>query len=300
MKKILKNRKIRMIKFCILAVFFIVEDWVLSILIYNANFNRRFEIDEQQMMNIDDFDGLERKKYKFNSDKNQKLTGYMYSSGENQKGIIILAHGFGVGGHNSYMNCIDCFAQNGYYVFAYDATGNGESESKNVGGLPQGMIDLNHAISFVEENNEFPDLPIALFGHSWGGYSVCSVLTYHPEIEAVIECAGFNCSSDVLEFEGKKQAGIGIYIMLPFMKLHERIKFGEYASNTAIDGMENTEADIMIIHSKDDDTVPTAYGYDLFYEKYNDNPRFSFVLYEDKGHNYFSFDKFVDFYDQHL
>ena len=279
MRKKSKNIKILMIKFCILAVFFIVEDWILSIMIYHANFNRRFEISEQQMMNIENFDGLERTKYKFNSDKNQKLTGYMYSSGENQKGIIILAHGFGCGGHNSYMNCIDYFAQNGYYVFAYDATGNGESEGENVGGLPQGVIDLNHAISFVEENSELPDLPIALFGHSWGGYSVCSVLTYHPEIEAVIECAGFNCSSNLLEFEGKKQAGIGIYIMLPFMKLHERIKFGEYASNTAMDGMENTEADIMIIHSKDDDTVPTAYGYDLFYEKYNDNPRFSFVLY---------------------
>nr|MDE5884374.1 lysophospholipase [Oscillospiraceae bacterium] len=300
MRKKTKNRKILIIRFCILAVFLIVEDWILSIMIYQANFNRRFEISEEQEIDIDDFDGLQRTKYKFSSDKNQKLTGYMYSSGENQKGIIILAHGFGCGGHNFYMNCIDCFAQNGYYVFAYDATGNGESEGKNIGGLPQGVIDLNHAISFVEENTEFPNLPIALFGHSWGGYSVCSVLTYHPEIETVIECAGFNYSSDLLEFEGKKQVGIGIYIMLPFMKLHECIKFGEYASNSAMDGMENTEADIMIVHSQDDDTVPTAYGYDLFYEKYNNNPRFSFVLYEENGHNYFCFDQFVDFYNTHL
>ena len=81
----------------------------------------------------------------------QKLMGYMYSSGENQHGIIVIAHGFGGGGHNSYMDCANYFAHHGYYVFAYDATGNDESEDEGVGGLPQGVIDLEYAISFVEE-----------------------------------------------------------------------------------------------------------------------------------------------------
>ena len=67
----------------------------------------------------------------------------------------------------------------------------------------------------MEESGNFPDLPIVLFGHSWGGYSVCSVLTYHPEIKAVIACSGFNSSPDLFESEGKKQAGAGIYLMPP-------------------------------------------------------------------------------------
>ncbi|MDE6729446.1 MAG: alpha/beta fold hydrolase [Oscillospiraceae bacterium] len=303
MRKKIKNKKILIIRFCILAVFLIVEDWILSIIIYNANFNRRFEIPEEQRMDIEDFDGLQRTKYKFNSDKNQELTGYMYSSGKNQKGILILAHGFGCGGHNLYMDCINRFAQNGYYVFAYDATGNGESEGKGINGLPQGVIDLDYAITFVEENQEnqkFPDLPIALFGHSWGGYSVCQVLAYHPEVKAVIEHAGFNHSSDLLESEGRKQAGIGINLILPFLKLHESVTFGEYASGTATDSMAYTNAEILIVHSKDDDTVPTAYGYDIFYKTYQDNPRFHFILYKDKGHTDFDPDQFVDFLDMYL
>ena len=40
----------------------------------------------------------------------------------------------------------------------------------------------------------------------------------------------------MFEAEGKKQAGNGIYLILPFVKLHERMKYGGYASNTAMDG----------------------------------------------------------------
>lgn len=139
----------------------------------------------------------------------------------------------------------------------------------------------------MEESGNFPELPIVLFGHSWGGYSVCSVLTYHPEVKAVIECSGFNSSSDLFETEGKKQVGNGIYLMMPFVKLHERIKYGDYASNTALDGFSATKAAVMIVHSSDDNVViPTEYGYDKYYEKYKDDPRFRFVRLEDRGHNY--------------
>lgn len=285
-KTISKKKRIFLIVLCLVTVLLIIGDWALSVMVYKENFNRRFESYEPLMLYIDDFDGLQRTRYEFSSDKGQKLTGYMYSSGENQRGIIVMAHGFGGGGHNSYMDCANYFACHGYYVFAYDATGNDESGGEGVGGLPQGAIDLDNAVSFVEESGNFPNLPIALFGHSWGGYSACSVLTYHPEIKAVVECSGFNTSSDMFEIEGKKQAGNGIYMMMPFVKLYERIKYGGYASNTAIDGFSATEAAVMIVHSADDDVVPTEYGYDIYYEKYKDNPRFRFIRLEDKGHNY--------------
>ena len=58
------------------------------------------------------------------------------------------------------MDCANYFAQHGYYVFAYDATGNDDSEGEGVGGFPQGVVDLDHAISFVEKSGNFPDLPI--------------------------------------------------------------------------------------------------------------------------------------------
>ena len=284
MKKTKSKKKIILIILAVILVLLIAGWWAFSVYIYNDNFNKRFESYEPLMLYAEDFDGLTRTKYEFPSNKGQMLTGYLYSAGEDQRGIIVIAHGFGAG-HNSYMDCADYFAQNGYYVFAYDATGNDESEGDGVGGIPQGVIDLDYAISFVEDSGNFPDLPIALFGHSWGGYSVCAVLSEHPEVKAVIECSGCNRSSDLFEAGGIEQAGNLIYTMLPFIRIHERIKYGKYATNTAMDGFEASEAAVMIVHSADDEVVPIRYGYDVYYKKYKDDPRFTFVRYEDKGHN---------------
>ena len=286
------KRKILIIVLSIVMVLLIAGDWALSVIIYNENFNQRFESDEAFIRRVEDFDGLQRTKYEFASNKGQKLTGYLYTTEEKPHGIVVMAHGFGGGGHNSYMDCANYFAHHGYSVFAYDATGNDESEGEGVGGLPQGVIDLDYAITFVEESGNFPDLPIVLFGHSWGGYSVCSVLTYHPEVKAVIACSGFNSSSDMFEAEGKKQAGNGIYLILPFVKLHERMKYGGYALNTALDGFSESDAAVMILHSFDDEVVPAEYGYDIYYEKYKDDSRFRFIHFEDKGHNYFNDDTY--------
>ncbi|NLE13686.1 MAG: alpha/beta hydrolase [Clostridiales bacterium] len=279
-----KSRK-RIIIISAVLLLLICGWWALSVYIYNNNFNRRFESYEPLMLHAEDFDGLQRTKHMFPSNQGQMLTGYMYRSGDNQRGIVVMAHGFGGGGHNSYMDCANYFARHGYCVFAYDATGNDESEGKGVGGLPQGVIDLDYAVSFVEESGIFPDLPIVLFGHSWGGYSVCSVLTYHPEVKAVIECSGFNSSSDLIEAGGKKLAGNFVYAMMPFIKIHELIKFGKCAANTAMDGFKNSGSDVMVVHSADDDLVPIEYGYDKYYAEYKDNPRFVFIRFENKGHN---------------
>lgn len=283
MKKTGSKKKI--IPIILAVIVLLTVGWfIFCVFMYNANFNVRCDSYEPLMLRTEDFDGLECREYSFPSDKGQMLAGYLYTSGTDQHGILVIAHGFG-SGHNSYMDVADYFAKNGYYVFAYDATGCDKSEGKGVGGPPQGVIDLEHAISFVEESSDIPDLPVVLFGHSWGGYSVCSVLNYHPEVKAVVECSGFNCSSDMFESGGKSQAGDAIYAMTPFIKVYESFKYGKYAKNTAMDGFANTDADILILHSEDDNVIGIEYGYDKYFEKYKDDPRFTFIRFTDRGHN---------------
>ena len=284
MKRIKSKKKAVIIVLVSAIVLLIIGWWAFCVMMYNENFNVRCDSYEPLMLRTEDFDTLECKEYSFPSDNEQMLAGYLYSVGSDQQGIIVIAHGFG-GGHNSYMDVANYFASNGYYVFAYDATGCDKSEGKGVGGVPQGVIDLDHAITFVEESKDIPELPVMLFGHSWGGYCVCNVLNYHPEIKAVIECSGFNCSSDMFESGGKSQAGDVIYAMTPFIKIHERFKYGKYASNTAMDGFENTDASILVLHSADDNVIGIEYGYDKYYEKYKDDPHFTFIKFEDRGHN---------------
>ena len=109
---------------------------IIADAVYKDNFGQRFETYEPTARSVDEFEGLNVEEYTFESDKGQKLAGYKYYRETEPKGVVVLAHGFGGGGHNSYMNIADYFTTCGYVVFAYDATGNDKSEGEEVGGLP--------------------------------------------------------------------------------------------------------------------------------------------------------------------
>lgn len=290
-EKMKKGLKITLIILGILLVLIIaallIAPKMIVKTIYKQNFGTRFTSSEPHCRDIAEFDGLEREKHVFTSNEGQKITGYVYKKGDTEpKGLIVLAHGFGGGGHCSYMDVADYFASNGYNVFAYDATGNDESEGESVKGLPQGVIDLDYALNYIKADEELSDLPLMLWGHSWGGYSVCSVSKLHPEIEGIISVAGFNSSLDMIENVGRGMAGDAIDYAMPLFEDLEKDKFGDFATMTALEGLERSTADVLIYHSADDDTIPIELSYDKYYEKFADNERFTFVRFEDRGHNY--------------
>lgn len=280
--------KIVLISLAVLLILAVIAVLILikpiSMSIYNDNFDKRFTTGEIYAFRVEDFDGLSSEKYTFTSDKGQKLTGYKYyRSSELPKGMVVIAHGLG-GGQCSYMNISNYFASNGYWVFAYDATGNNESEGEAVGGLPQGIIDLDYALRFVK--SEFPDLPIVLWGHSWGGYSVGSVTKLHPDVKAAVIVSGFNESLDMLECEGRKIVGNIIDFVLPIFVKHEKKTFGEYASMSILDSLASTEVPALFIHSEDDEMIPITISFDRYVETFSGDDRFSFIRYKDKGHNF--------------
>ncbi len=269
-----------------LTVLTFVLPFSLSVYIYESNFGGRYETYAPTAFHISDFEGLAVSECTFPSNGGQKLAGYTYSKGDGErKGVVVIAHGFGGGGHNSYMDIADYFASNGYFVFAYDATGNDKSEGRSVRGLPQGVVDLDYALRYVKSDEQLKDLPVVLFGHSWGAYSVSAVLSLHPEVKAVVSGAGFNHSMDMLEAEGRNIMGDGISVMLPYLSLYESFKFGKYADYSALNGFESTDANIMVIHSSEDTVVPPQYGYDRYIKKYENDSRFTFVRFENHGHN---------------
>lgn len=285
----------------IAAVFFFVIMPVLTVMVYHDNFGQRFETADWMSYSVSDFEGLEVRECTFPSNKGQLLAGYCYSKEyPERKGVLVIAHGFGGGGQNTYMDIADYFTSNGYLAFAYDATGNDHSQGDSVEGLPQGVIDLDYALRFVEQSEEYQNLPIILFGHSWGGYSVGSVLNCHPDVKAAVLAAGFNSSADLFEQQGESMIGSGIKLLMPYVSLYERLKFGKYSSYNAVDGFANTDAGIMVIHSKDDTTVLPENGYDIFFEAYNGNPRFSFIELENKGHNFIYYSEAAQSYREQL
>ena len=161
-------KALKVILICLLSIVVLIVSvlWFGTVTVYKENFDIRITSSEKNRHYVSEYEGLSRTQYQFKSNKGQILTGYLYSSkkapdGVSPKALVVMAHGFGGGGHTTYMDFIEYFARKGFLVFAYDATGNDESQGlgKNdgVGGLPQGVIDLNYAISFVEKSGNFPE-----------------------------------------------------------------------------------------------------------------------------------------------
>ncbi len=111
MKKKRSKKKIVLLTLLIIILLIIAGWWAFCVKMYNENFDVSANSYEPLMLRVEDFEGLECTEYSFPSDKGQKLAGYLYSSGEEQHGIVIISHGFGGGGHNSYMDVADYFAK---------------------------------------------------------------------------------------------------------------------------------------------------------------------------------------------
>lgn len=251
--------------------------------VYANIFNKHIDTEIGLSYFIEDFPELSRTKYVFKSNKRQNLTGYLYlNKKKKQKALIVLAHGFGGGGQRTYMDVINELASRGFYVFAYDMTGNDESEGK-VGGFPQAVIDLEHAIKFARKLKECKKLPICLFGHSMGGYAVCTVLNFVKNIKAVCECSGFNKTSEIVEKQAQKYGGNPKDVKTNIENL-EKLKFGKYAKKTAVDGFMNSNANIMCVHSEDDPVIPITAGFDHYYKIFKNNKRFTFIKFKNTGH----------------
>lgn len=62
-------------------------------------------------------------------------------------------------------------------------------------GLSQSIVDLEHALTFIEHKQK---LRILLYGHSWGGFTVSSILNINHNVVAVVESSGFNSGKEMV------------------------------------------------------------------------------------------------------
>ncbi len=271
-----------------LVLFFFVIPLALSVIINNALFKKRSEINTDMKLSTSDFSNLLCEDVTFNSNKNEELHGYLYSSDTlTPKGVVVYAHGYNAGGSNSTMMFANYFVSNDYYYFTYDITANGLSEGNNQRGLVQGVLDLDKAISCVKTIDKTKEYPIMLLGHSWGGYNVGAVLKYHPDVKAICSLSGFNSALDLMASSAKKKVGSFLTnATLPYLKLYENWVFGSNYKLNAIDGFNSSNCNCLIIHSSDDKVIDMDYGYSKYYKIYKDNSRFSFIKLENKGHGY--------------
>lgn len=223
-----------------------------------------------------------RSEVEFKSGDNT-LKGYIYGA-DNDKGLLVFAHGIG-GGHENYMKELIWFVDNGWRVFAYDATGSGHSEGAGTRGLPQSALDLDAALTFAENDTRLNSLPVFLMGHSWGGYAAAAVLNFDHEIAGAASISGYNKPIDmILEWTEDSMGGIR-YLMYPFVQIYCAALFGKYSGMTAVGGINKSNVPVLIIHGTEDGTI----GYDkssIISERENiTNPNAQYLTIDGGGHN---------------
>lgn len=284
------SRERRIAKFAVytaltLVVLFSVLSLVGMKMIYDEQF-RRFERPDPATtteMRFSDLTGLyPQELVGFYSGKN-RLQGYLYHNPVSP-GLVVVVHGLG-GGADSYLPQIRYFLDRGWSVFAYDATGSYGSEGDGTQGFPQAILDLDAALQFIASRPDLKELPVLLFGHSWGGYAVVNILHYPHQIAGVVSLAAPNSSIEMIIEQGSQMLGSFMYSQYPFVWLYERMRFGKTASLTAVDALNKTTVPTLIIHGTGDKVVNFYNSAIINKREQITNPNVQFLALDEENHN---------------
>lgn len=238
----------------VLAAVFLL---VLAFAVEKAGFGKRCEGNAYlRYFTAADFPNLTAAPVEFTGNHGQTLRGNLYFEADRQdfKALLVFSHGMG-GGHLSYTTELDFFAKRGYLVLAYDNTGTMASEGKSLIGMPQAVSDLRSALEFVKQDMRTKDLPVVLAGHSWGGYTVCRVLYFHPHVKGV---AAFSAPDDVPKLlcaQATAMTGKNFRFLEPFLRLYERLRFGKAAAMRTSEIAAQSDVPLLLLHGGKDMTV---------------------------------------------
>lgn len=270
----------------ILAVAFLL---LLAFAVEKVGFGNRCEGNAYlQYFTAADFPNLTADPVEFTGNRGQVLRGNLYSEADRQdfKALLVFSHGMG-GGHLSYTTELDFFAKHGYLVLAYDNTGTMASEGKSLVGMPQAISDLRSALEFAKQDARTRELPVVLAGHSWGGYAVCRVLYYRPNVKGVVAFSAPDDVPTLLCAQAKATTGKNLGFLEPFLRLYERMRFGKVAAMRTSEIAAQADVPLLLLHGGRDTTVPpedAAATQEILKERKNIQVR----LYPEKQHNVYA------------
>ena len=274
-----------------IAIFFVLFSGIAVAgvaVIHGMQFSRIDPTDLNDHPAIADFPGLAREKVTLQSGGNQ-LVGWYYPVAD-AKGIVVQAHGLG-GTADAGLPNIAAFVADGWAVFALNNTGTAESGGKTMRGFPQGVIDLDIALRYLEGREDTRDLPLMLAGHSWGGYAVCAVLNYdHPNVKAVASLAGFNSNTENIMVSVKSMAGPLHYAIYPYFQAYNQILFGKAAFFTAVAGINRSGAHFLLLHGDADGSLDIQTNSILAHRAEITNPHAEYLVIEGGTHMSVLFD----------
>jgi len=229
----------------------------------------------------EDFPGLRREPYGFRAEAGHRLQGYFYSYENPIPGrLVVFDHGMG-GGHRAYMREIQLLAEHGYLVFAYDHTGCMESEGAGCGGFGQSLSDLNACLTALKGADRYRELAISVVGHSWGGFSTMNISALHPDVKHQVALSGFLSVEQIVR---QSFSGLMKLFVKDILRLEQAANPASLAVN-GVDSLRKTGAQVLLIHSADDQSVRCDRHFDLLQRELAGRDNIRFLRLEGRGHN---------------
>ena len=198
--------------------------------------------------------GLDRELRSFYSD-GVRLQGYYYRA-QSPKGLTVICHGIHAGA-DDYLPMIEYMVGCGYSVFSFDYKGTYDSEGDSTVGMCESLVDLDHALDYIESTREFDNLPITLIGHSWGGYAAASVLPLHKRVVSCATIAAPNNGYTLILEKGEQYGGQLASKGIPevFLNVYQKTLFGKYTKLNAVKGINSTDIPVLIAHGDRDNVI---------------------------------------------
>lgn len=221
--------------------------------IFHKVFARQEKEDDAISLRYKDMSGMVRKKITIVSGSTH-LTGYLYGEAS-AKGLVVVCHGIAGGGEDN-LSMVKYMLDDGYQVFTFDYTGVYESEGASSVGFYQAVKDLNAVLGYIEASASLKNLPVFLYGHSWGGYTAAAVLNFKHNIAGVITISGFSSPMAITkEAAGRIIPTLLVDLLLPFAAIYQRIVFGKNYNLSAIDGINSCDVPVLVMHGKEDEVI---------------------------------------------
>lgn len=273
----------------VILILFILLLLLADLIMNFAGFSKRCDGNENlKYFTASDFENLSAEPISFQTKGGITLRGNIYKkSGKNDfKGLIVFCHGMG-GGHLSYTTEINYFAQKGFCVFSYDNTGTCESDGKRLFGFPRSIIDLEHAVKYIEGSKKLCNEPLFLVGHSWGAYAVCNLSSvYAPKnLKAIIAYAPFDSCNTLINDQSKQMTGISFKFLNPFFSTVNYIKFGKYANLKSSKSISSNSVPTLILQGDEDTSVLLSNSPAGKKEIISKNKNSNFIICKGKHHN---------------
>ena len=147
----------------------------------------------------------------------------------------------------------------GCNLLAFDARNHGSSSPEKHPTIGTFSDDILDAVEFVDKSGWVSSGAICIVGLSIGGGAAINAAAWDARVNSEITVGAISHPIDVmmLEFQKRNIRNFIPRLLFGYMRLCFRINFDKTAP---INNISNANADILLIHGKEDETIPIEQG----------------------------------------